>query len=147
MLSHQKKALALLLKVTNGTCEIGNLSAANRKTIAERLAGGPVPDSRTGVNELALSLTMIGMPALLIGSETREMWRARAAHWARANASVSTREEWIEFAGDSRAAVEFEHGVLGVGRKFLPACAVDVLNGTDGSPAYWQWLREQFESI
>lgn len=42
-------------------------------------------------------------------------------------------------------AVEFEERVLSVGAEFLPPCAVEVLNGADGTPQYWAWLIRQHD--
>ena len=53
---------------------------------------------------------------------------------------MATREEWIEVAGGTGKAIEYEHGVLNVGRDFLPPVALAVLDGADGSSEYWDWL-------
>ena len=58
--------------------------------------------------------------------------------------AISTREQWIEAAGGLKQAVEYESRTLNIGREFLPACALAVLDGGEGSPEYWAWLADSF---
>lgn len=55
-----------------------------------------------------------------------------------------TREEWISAAGGLSKAVETENQILSIGREYLPACAIEVLNGAaDGESDYWAFLISQ----
>lgn len=56
---------------------------------------------------------------------------------------VTTRAEWLAVAGSN--AVEFEHRALSCGIEFLPACARAVRADQDPTPAYWEWLIEQWK--
>lgn len=64
---------------------------------------------------------------------------------AGSDAPVATREAWIERAGSLRAAVDYEQSALSIGREYLPAFAVVVLDGGAGSPEYWAWLADSLD--
>jgi hypothetical protein len=58
---------------------------------------------------------------------------------------AKTQQDYIDVVGSETAAIEFEHQTLSIGREFLPACAVQVLDGGLATAEYWQWLTEQVE--
>ena len=57
---------------------------------------------------------------------------------------TTTREQWIVLCGSKGTAVDYEEGVLQAGREFLPSVARAVLDGAEPSPAYWQFLADQW---
>jgi hypothetical protein len=42
-------------------------------------------------------------------------------------------------------AGEFESAVLSIGREFLPACALTVLDGGESTEEYWAFLASQIK--
>jgi len=60
---------------------------------------------------------------------------------------MATREEWISAAGGLSGAIETENQILSVERKYLPACAIRVINGADGESDYWAFLISQLEEV
>lgn len=42
-------------------------------------------------------------------------------------------------------AGEFESSVLSIGREFLPACALAVLDGAEATEEYWKFLASQIQ--
>lgn len=58
-------------------------------------------------------------------------------------------EQWL-YAGAPelrKPTVEEEHQILSVGREFLPACAIAVLDGEPATPEYREWLADQLEQM
>jgi hypothetical protein len=60
---------------------------------------------------------------------------------------VTTREQFIALFGRGRPeAMEFENSVIqAIEREHLPDDALAVVDGGDGSAAYWDWLASQVE--
>ncbi len=61
--------------------------------------------------------------------------------------AVTSREAWLAFTPNIGAASMFEDQCLSIGRELLPREALAVLDdpGSEPSPAYWQWLADQWE--
>lgn len=59
--------------------------------------------------------------------------------------NVTTRQQWIDFAGGERAAIEFENDALSIGDEFLPPFAITARQfpSTEPAPRYWSWLAGQ----
>ena len=56
---------------------------------------------------------------------------------------MSARSSYVAMFGNLGEALEFEDLVLSSGREFLPAFAIDVLDGGTATPEYWAWLADQ----
>ncbi len=56
---------------------------------------------------------------------------------------TSKKAEFLARFPSLAEAIKFEDSVLSSGREFLPQCALDVLDGAEGSGEYWQFLIEQ----
>lgn len=54
------------------------------------------------------------------------------------------REEWFSLVEDVGSdPITEEQAILSTGRKFLPPCAIVVLDGGEPSDEYWLWLHTQ----
>ena len=60
--------------------------------------------------------------------------------------NVSTREQWIEFAGGHDEAAKYETLFVQADRSALPACVREVLDhqAEEPGPDYWQYLAAQW---
>lgn len=54
-----------------------------------------------------------------------------------------TAEDYITSVGNRQTALELESQYLSIGRKFLPPCALVVLDGGEATSEYWEWLISQ----
>lgn len=54
------------------------------------------------------------------------------------------RQDYIKHVGNYRLAVEFETQALSAAAEFLPLPARAVRDGGEPTPAYWEWLIEQY---
>jgi len=60
---------------------------------------------------------------------------------------MATRDQWIESCDTFDIAQHTEDSILSCGREYLPACAIAVLDGADGTPEYWDFLIEQARKL
>ena len=59
---------------------------------------------------------------------------------------MSLRQEWLDLvAACGSDPVTEEQAILSVGREFLPACALAVLDGNEPTDDYWLFLFAQTE--
>lgn len=58
-------------------------------------------------------------------------------------ATSIARASYVDRFDSPSDAIEFENGALSIGREFLPASALAVLDEKQDSPAYYEWLISQ----